>query len=68
MKDIAQQYNKTVSQVTLRWLLQQPQVAVIPKASGEKHQQQNLDIFDFELNTEAMDRISALTFKNKKYC
>ncbi|WP_158828022.1 aldo/keto reductase [Mucilaginibacter lacusdianchii] len=68
LKDIAANYNKSVSQVVLRWLLQQPNVSVIPKAASEKHQRENLDIFDFELNAEDMEQIFALSEKNKKYC
>jgi 2,5-diketo-D-gluconate reductase B len=68
LKDIAATYGKSVSQIVLRWMLQQPQVSVIPKASSEKHQRENLDIFDFELNAEDMQRISALSEMNKKYC
>ncbi|QJD94492.1 aldo/keto reductase [Mucilaginibacter robiniae] len=68
LKNIAAEYNKTVSQVVLRWLIQQPQVAAIPKASSEKHQLENLQIFDFELRDEDMEKISGLKHKNKKYC
>ncbi|MBS7563475.1 aldo/keto reductase [Mucilaginibacter sp. Bleaf8] len=68
LKDVAAHYGKSVSQVVLRWLLQQPGVSVIPKASSEKHQSENLNIFDFELDAEHMERISALSQNNKKYC
>lgn len=60
---IGEKYGKTASQVTLRWLIQLGNVSVIPKASGEKHQKENLDIFDFELSPEDMEHIRQLSRK-----
>lgn len=68
LKNMAAEYGKTVSQIVLRWLIQQPQVSAIPKASSEKHQLENLQIFDFELSNEDMEKISDLKRTNKKYC
>jgi diketogulonate reductase-like aldo/keto reductase len=47
--------------VALRWLVQQEKVAAIPKAASEENLKGNLDIFDFELTNEEMDRIFALS-------
>ena len=58
LKEIGDKYDKTPSQVILRWLIQLGNVSVIPKASKEKHQLENLDIFDFELSEEDMNTIS----------
>ncbi len=52
---------KTPAQVALRWLIQQDKVAAIPKAASEEHLKANLDVFDFELTDEEMERISALS-------
>ena len=41
LKDIAEKHNKTVSQISLRWLLQK-NIIVIPKASSEKHLRENM--------------------------
>jgi len=54
---IGDRYGKSPAQVTLRWLIQQQQVAAIPKASSHPHLQANLSIFDFELTDEEMTRI-----------
>ncbi|WP_245180943.1 aldo/keto reductase [Haloarcula amylovorans] len=54
---IAERYGKTPTQVALRWLLQQEQVAAIPKASSSEHLQANLEVFDFELTGEEMTKI-----------
>jgi len=57
---IAQKYNKTAGQVTLRWLVQQDHVAAIPKSSSEKHIRENFEIFDFKLDDSEMKQIAAL--------
>jgi 2,5-diketo-D-gluconate reductase B len=61
LMEIARRYKKTASQVTLRWLIQQGDVAVIPKASSAERRKQNLDIFDFELSKEDMAAIFTLS-------
>jgi diketogulonate reductase-like aldo/keto reductase len=57
---IGKKYGKTVGQVTLRWLVQQENVAAIPKAASEKHIRENFEIFDFKLELSEMNQISAL--------
>ena len=60
LREVGRAHGKTAAQVALRWLVQQEKVAAIPKATGEKHLRSNLDVFDFELAQEEMDRVSAL--------
>lgn len=60
LKEIANKYNKTPAQVTLRWLIQQENVVAIPKAADPEHQKSNIDIFDFELTDSEMSSISGL--------
>jgi 2,5-diketo-D-gluconate reductase B len=60
LKEIGEAHNKTATQAALRWLLQQDKVCPIPKATGEEHLEENLDVFDFELSDEEMDRIFSL--------
>jgi diketogulonate reductase-like aldo/keto reductase len=57
---IAERHGKTPVQVTLRWLVQQPLVAAIPKAADAKHRRANFDIFDFELDQDDMAAIDAI--------
>lgn len=64
IKNIAKKYNKTSSQVTLRWLLQKGTI-VIPKASSEKHLYENLGIFDFKLSEEDIRKICSIGRKNR---
>jgi 2,5-diketo-D-gluconate reductase B len=51
---IGQAYGMTPSQVALRWLLDQPNVATIPKSTTQPHLTANFAIFDFALS--AADR------------
>ncbi|MEH7013758.1 aldo/keto reductase [Neobacillus niacini] len=59
LKELANKYNKTVAQVILRWDLQNG-VVTIPKSTKEHRIIENSTIFDFELTTEDMDKISGL--------
>lgn len=58
LREIGMNYEKSAVQVALRWLLQLGNISVIPKASGVKHLEENMDIFGFELTQEHMDQIS----------
>lgn len=60
LREIGEKYGKTPAQVALRWLAQQHNVSAVPKASTEEHIRENLEIFDFELDTEEQRRVAAL--------
>jgi 2,5-diketo-D-gluconate reductase B len=60
LKEIADAHGKTAGQVALRWLLDQPQVCAIPKASSHERRVENFEVFDFRLEDEERARIDAL--------
>ena len=60
IRDIAESYHKTPAQVALRWLIQQDVVGAVPKAASHEHRVQNLDISDFHLTGEEIERIDRL--------
>ncbi|CAN5619323.1 aldo/keto reductase [soil metagenome] len=60
LTQIGRKYDKTPSQVTLRWLIQQHRVITIPKAASVEHQKINMDIFDFELSEDEIEKIFTL--------
>jgi 2,5-diketo-D-gluconate reductase B len=60
LREIGETHGKTPAQVALRWLIQQEKVVAIPKAASEDHLRSNLDIFDFELSDEEMERVFTL--------
>lgn len=57
---IAQARGKTVAQVVLRWLVQQGNIAPIPRSSNPERIAQNLEVYDFALTADEMGRIHAL--------
>lgn len=57
--EIARDYGKSAAQVVLRWHIQLGLVA-IPRSGNPGRIAENIDVFDFELTAEAMDRITAL--------
>jgi 2,5-diketo-D-gluconate reductase B len=60
LKEIAEAHGKRPGQVSLRWLLDQPNVAAIPKASSHERLAENFEVFDFVLSDEERARIDAL--------
>ncbi len=58
--EIARARGKTVAQIALRWLVQQGNIAPIPRSSNPRHMAESLDVFDFTLTDEEMKRIFAL--------
>lgn len=60
IKQIAEQHNKTVSQVILRWHVQLGAIP-IPKSAFPIRQLENISIFDFSLDDAEMKRINELT-------
>lgn len=53
IKKVAERYQKSPAQVMIRWCIERG-VMTIPKASSEEHLKENLDVFDFSLDAEAM--------------
>ncbi|RIX60294.1 aldo/keto reductase [Paenibacillus nanensis] len=59
LTSIAENHNKSVAQIVLRWLVQR-EVVVIPKSVRKERIVENFNIFDFELSADDMRQISAL--------
>lgn len=59
LKEIAAKYNKSVPQLCIRFSLQN-NVLPLPKASSPERMAQNLDVFDFEISEEDMEKIIAM--------
>jgi 2,5-diketo-D-gluconate reductase B len=60
LRGIGAAHGKTAGQVALRWLLDQPNVATIPKASSHERRVENFEVFDFELTDAERSRIAGL--------
>lgn len=59
LNDLAAKYNKTITQVILRWHYQLGDIS-IPNSLNPEHAKENLDIFDFELSCEDMKSIEKI--------
>lgn len=59
MKAIAEQHDKGVGPVILRWLNQR-NIVVIPKSVHKERMIENFNILDFTLSKEEMDAIALL--------
>ena len=58
--DIAKRHDRTPAQVVLRWHIQLGLV-VIPKSVRAERIRENFEVFDFELDAQEMDALSALS-------
>jgi diketogulonate reductase-like aldo/keto reductase len=58
--EIARARGKTIAQIALRWLVQQGNIAPIPRSSNPRHMAECLEIFDFALTDDEMKRVFAL--------
>jgi len=62
--EIGARHGKSAGQVALRWLLDQPNVCAIPKASSHARRAENLDVFDFELSDDERAQVAALSSRH----
>lgn len=63
---IAQKHNKTIAQISIRYLIQLGFV-VIPKSSHENRIKENFDVLDFELDENDMHELADIN-KNQIVC
>lgn len=66
LQSIADQYNKTVAQVIIKWHLQQGRL-VIPKSQNDNRIRENFDVFDFELSDEDLAKIDQLNTDERQF-
>ncbi len=62
LDNLAIKYNKTISQIALRWLISKSPVVVIPKAKNISHIRENASSSDFSLDKEDIMNID-VTFR-----
>jgi 2,5-diketo-D-gluconate reductase B len=60
LAEIASAKGRSIAQIALRWLVQQGNIVPIPRSSNAKRMAENLDVFDFALTEDEMNRIAAL--------
>ncbi|GAE93373.1 oxidoreductase [Gracilibacillus boraciitolerans JCM 21714] len=64
LQELAAKHNKQPSQIIVRWQYQSG-IITIPKSVHKERQQENVDIFDFELSTEDMKKMESMD-ENKR--
>lgn len=64
--ELGKKYGKSNAQIILRWHVQAGNI-VIPGSKSPAHIQDNFDLFDFSLNQDEMEQISAMDQKKRYY-
>ena len=59
LKELAAKHQKTVAQIILRWNIQR-RIITIAKTVHENRMEENMAVFDFELDLEDMNKIASL--------
>ncbi len=59
IKEVADACGKSPAQVLLRWLLQRG-ICILPKSVKKHRMVENMDLFDFSIPDDGMDKISTL--------
>jgi diketogulonate reductase-like aldo/keto reductase len=66
LQTIAARHGKTISQIVLRWLIQQPSVVALSRTEKMERIPENLNIFDFSLTDEDMRTIFAMASRGSR--
>ena len=64
--ELAKKYSKSNAQIILRWHIQSGNI-VIPGSKNPEHIKANLDLFDFALTDEEMEKIAAMDRQKRYY-
>ena len=67
MKILCQKYNKTISQISLNWLLSHDNMIVIPKSINKNHLEKNSTSSDFKMDLDDIQKISKIFSSNPKF-
>lgn len=67
VKEIAAKYGKTPTQVALRFTVQRG-IVVIPKTTSKERMKENLDLFDFSLNDDDIEKLKAIDEDKSLWC
>ena len=66
LKEIGEKHNKSIAQVILRWLTQRGVVA-LSKSTCIDRMQENINVLDFKLTDEEMEKITTLDKKESSF-
>jgi diketogulonate reductase-like aldo/keto reductase len=57
--EIAKKYNKSPSQILIRWSLEHHLIPIV-RSENPQHIAENINVFDFDITEEDMHRMDAL--------
>ncbi|GAA6237184.1 aldo/keto reductase [Apilactobacillus micheneri] len=66
LQEIGDKYNKSIAQVILRWLCQRDIIPLSKSVKAER-MEQNIDVLDFKLSDEDMNKIATLDRKESQF-
>jgi 2,5-diketo-D-gluconate reductase B len=66
VRDVAARLGASPAQVALRWLVEQENVAAIPKASSRAHLEEDLAALALTLDAEARERLDTLSSRGER--
>lgn len=64
--ELAEKYDKSPAQIVLKWELQKG-IVPLPKSKSREHIEENLELFDWELSSEAITRIDNIEQQKRIY-
>ena len=64
LKSIAQKYGKSITQIVLKWHIQNGVVPIV-RTMNSAHQKENIDIFDFSLTQSEMQQIDGININSR---
>lgn len=67
VKEIAKKHSKTATQVALRYTVQRG-IVIIPKTTSKERMKENIDIFDFTLTSDDMDKLKSIDEDKSLWC
>lgn len=67
VKEIAEKHSKTATQVALRYTVQRG-IVIIPKTTSKERMKENINIFDFKLTTDDMDKLRSIDEDKSLWC
>ena len=66
LQQLSQKYNRPISQIVLRWFLQNG-IVPLPKSITPERIKENLNVYDFELSVEDMKIIDEITGDDEQF-
>ena len=64
--ELAAKYDKSPAQIVLKWELEKG-IVPLPKSRSRDHIEENLKLFDWELETEDIEKIDNIDYENRVY-